>query len=132
MSSRDTAVIPPETRSGDLVPRVATLDGFAAAAAECSGISLFDLDPLTEILVETCNSLYRIVVSQRTDVLVQGGQFFPVTSAARLAGATFGGSMIKLAWIGVGMCMEICGDAGPIVTSPVRSIRVVGRDQRTH
>lgn len=132
MSERDTTVISQEARAGDLVPRVATLDGFADAASASAGLSLLDLDPLTELHVETCNSLYRIVVSHRTDVLVQGGRFFPVTTAARLAGATFGGSLIKLAWIGVGMCMEIYGDEGPIVTSPVRRIHLARPDERTH
>ena len=66
-----------ETRTG-LVPRVATLDGFAAAFAAADGISLRDLDPLTTLLVRTRNSRYRIVISQNTAVLIQGGAvFFP-------------------------------------------------------
>jgi hypothetical protein len=107
-----------------LVPRVAVLDGFVDAASVCDGISVLDLEPLTVLRVETRNSIYRIVVSQRTAVFVQGGQFFPEPSAAHLAGATFGGSFLKIGWIGVGMRMEICGDDGAIVTSPVRRITV--------
>ena len=106
------------------VPRVATLDGFVEAATASSGVSLNDIDPLTVLHVETHNSLYRIIVSMRTDVLVEGGKFFPTLTRARLAGSTFGGSMLKMAWIGIGMHMEICGDDGPIVTSPVRCISV--------
>jgi hypothetical protein len=106
------------------VPRVAMLDGFVDAASACCGISVLDLEPLTVLKVETRNSIYRIVISQRTAVFVQGGQFFPETSAAHLVGATFGGSLLKIGWIGIGMRMEICGDAGPIVTSPVRRIEV--------
>ena len=114
----------PSPRIPSMVARVATLDGFVDAAGMCPGISLFDLDPLTVLQVETCNSVYRIVVSQRAAVFVQGGQFFPVLTRAHLAGATFGGSMLKVAWIGVGMRMEIFGDDGPIVTSPVRRISI--------
>jgi hypothetical protein len=106
------------------VPRVATLDGFVDAASTLRGVNVLDLEPLTELRVETTNSLYRIVVSQRTAVFVQGGRFFPETSPADLAGATFGGSLLKIGWIGIGMRMEICGDDGPIVTSPVRRITV--------
>ena len=94
---------------------------------------MLDLEPLTELCVETSNSLYHIVVSKRTAVFVQGGRFFPETSRAHLAGATFGGSLLKVGWIGVGMQMEICGDDGPIVTSPVRRITVESpRGQRAH
>ena len=131
MADHDTAVSHTPL-STEIVPRVAMLDGFSETAAECPGFSLLDVDPLTGLLVETCDSLYRIVVVHGTEVIVQGGCFFPVMTAARLAGATFGGSLIKLAWIGVGMCMEIHGDSGPIVTSPVRRVHLVQRDRRTH
>ena len=116
-----------------LVPRVAMLDGFVDAASACHGISVLDLEPLTVLRVDTRNSVYRIVISQRTAVFVQGGQFFPEPSAAHLAGATFGGSLLKIGWIGVGMRMEICGDDGPIVTSPVRRITIErAQASRTH
>lgn len=109
------------------VPRVATLDGFVDAACACHGVNILDLEPLTVLHVETRNSVYRIVISQRTAVFVQGGHFFPDPAAAHLAGSTFGGSLLKIAWIGVGMRMEICGDDGPIVTSPVRRIAIEPR-----
>ena len=105
-----------------LVPRAATLDGFVTAASEADGITLRDLDPLTELLVRTCNSLYRIVISHNTDVFVQGGQFFPEMTVARLEGATFGGSFLKMGWIGVGLHMEIWARGQRIITSPVRAI----------
>jgi hypothetical protein len=121
------------SHAGATVPRVATLDGFVDATSTSRGVNLLDLEPLTELQVETTNSLYRIVVSQRTAVFVQGGRFFPETSPAHLAGATFGGSLLKIGWIGIGMRMEICGDDGPIVTSPVRRITVDRPDaSRTH
>jgi hypothetical protein len=115
------------------VPRVATLDGFVDAASDCRGISVLDLEPLTVVHVETRNSVYEIVISRQTAVFVQGGQFFPERSAAHLAGATFGGSLLRIGWIGVGMRMEICGDDGPILTSPVRRITVEpAQASRTH
>ena len=119
--------------AGATVPRVATLDGFVDAASTVRGINVLDLEPLTELRVETTNSLYRIVVCQRTAVFVQGGRFFPERSAAHLAGATFGGSLLKIGWIGIGMRMEICGDDGPIVTSAVQRITVEQpHGSRTH
>jgi hypothetical protein len=121
------------SHAGATVPRVATLDGFVDAASTLRGVNVLDLEPLTELRVETSNSLYRIVVSHRTIVFVQGGRFFPERSAAHLAGATFGGSLLKIGWIAIGMRMEICGDDGPIVTSPVRHITVEQpHSSRTH
>jgi hypothetical protein len=105
-----------------LVPKAATIDGFAEATAG-TGVSLFDLDPLTVLLVDTHNTRYRLVVSQRTAVFVTGGRFFPDTTAARLEGASLGGSLLKLGWIGAGLCMEFQAGGQRIVTSPVRAIR---------
>lgn len=105
-----------------LVPRAATLGGFVAASSAADGISLRDLDPLTTLLVRTCNSRYRIVISQNTTVFVQGGQFFPDMTDARLEGSSFGGSFLKVGWIGIGLCMEIWAGGQRIVTSPVRAI----------
>ncbi|MBI4886766.1 MAG: hypothetical protein HY824_06715, partial [Acidobacteria bacterium] len=86
-----------------LLPRAATLDGFAAAFEGVEGVSLRDLEPLTTLLVRTRNSLYRLVISRQTAVFVQGGAFFPEMTDARLDGASLGGSFLKMGWIGVGL-----------------------------
>lgn len=104
------------------VPRAATLDGFLSASSAVDGVVLRDLEPLTTLLVRTCNSHYRIVISQNTAVFVQGGQFFPEMTGARLEGSSFGGSFLKMGWIGVGLRMEIWSGGQRIVTSPVRAI----------
>lgn len=108
--------------SAVLVPRAATLDGFAAAFAGVDGVNLRDLEPLTTLRVRTCNSHYRIVVSRNTAVFVQGGRFFPDVTDARLEGASFGGSFLKMGWIAIGLCMEIWAGGQRIITSPVRGI----------
>ena len=61
-----------------------------------------------------------------SDVLVQGGQFFPEATKARLLGSTFGGSFLKMHWIGIGMHLEFDAghEGGPIITTPVIGIRV--------
>ena len=48
-----------------------------------------------------CNSRYRTVISPCTAVLVQGGQFCPATTDARLEGFRFGGSFLEVGRIGV-------------------------------
>ena len=105
-----------------LVPRAATMDGFVAASSGADGISLRDLDPLTTLHVRTCKSHYRIVISQQTAVFVQGGRFFPEATGARLEGSSLGGSLLKMGWIGIGLCMELWARGRRIVPSPGRSI----------
>jgi len=105
-----------------LIPRDATLDGFIQSASAGDSVSLCDLEPLTTLIVRTCNTSYRIIVSPNSAILVQGGRFFPDTTAAHLDGSSVGGSFLKIAWIGVGMRMEISAGDRRIVTSPVRTI----------
>ena len=108
------------------VPRQCTLDGFAREVNTADGVGLAELDALTTLLIQTMNSSYRVVVLEppRTRILIQGGEFFPQPTEAYLAGATFGGSMLKLSWLGCGLRMEVCSDGQRIVTSPVQSIAV--------
>lgn len=122
MTTSSTRIDPSRDTTSVLVPRRATLEGFAEAAAASEGVLLRDLDPLTTLHVRTRNSQYRIVVSHGTAVFVEGGRFFPDPTDARVEGSSFGGSFLKLGWIGVGLCMEILAHGQRIVTSPVRSI----------
>ena len=112
----------------DLVPRRATLDGYIREVAVTNGIDLRAAEPLVSILVTTKNSLYRIIPLRRGDVavLVQGGRFFPSPAEARLVGATFGGNVLKMHCIRVGMCMEIDPgtDDGHIVTTRVLDVEI--------
>ena len=86
------------------------------------GVHLRQHPPLTTLLVWTRNSLYRIVVTEGSNVYVQGGTFFPELTSAHLDGASMGGSFLRVGWIGVGLPMEIRAGARRIVTSPVRAI----------
>ena len=106
------------------MPRAATLDGFADDTACARGVDLRDLEPLTTIVVRTRNSLYRIIVTQGTSVVVQGGHFFPDGVAARIDGSGFGGSLLKVGWIAIGLRMEIFAGEQRIITSPVRDISI--------
>ena len=119
----------------DHVPRRCTLDGFAEEVAFTEGINLREAEPLVPILVTTQNSRYRIIPLRRgdSDVLVQGGLFFPEPTEARLAGSTFGGSFLKMHWITVGMHMEIDTGhgGGPIITTRVADVRIE-RDRTTN
>ena len=114
------------------VPRCCTLNGFAEEATRANGVDLTTLQPITRLLVRTENSLYRVTIRdpQQRAVLVQGGTFFPESTNASLNGSSFGGSLLKIAWIGIGLHMEFVSDGTRIVTSRVRSI-AVERDAET-
>ena len=86
------------------------------------GVYLRQLPPWTTLLVRTTNSLYRVLVTDGSNVYVQGGTFFPYPTAAHLHGDSLGGSALKVGWIGVGLLMEFQIGGTLIVTSPVRAI----------
>ena len=120
----DSSTIINQARPTSLVPREATLDGFVDETADARGIHLRDVEPLTTLMVRTRNSQYRIVVSHDTSVIVQGGQFFLDATPGRIDGSGFGGSLLKVGWIGIGLRMEIFADGQRIITSPVRDISI--------
>ncbi len=115
-----------KTRSSDLVPRHRTLDGFVDAVSQADGIGLTDVDALTTLMVRTDNSVYQITILQpyAREVVVQGGAFFPEWTRACLSGSSFGGSCLKLGWVGVGLHMEFHAEDQWVITSHVREIAV--------
>ena len=139
MSSNSTSSIagktahPPRRRSPKVVPRPSpdvpryrTLDAIVAAASQADGIALLDVDAFTTLVVRTDNSVYRITIltPHLREVLVQGGKFFPERTRACLSGSTFGGSCLKIGWVGLGLHMEFHAGGQWIITSHVRAITV--------
>ena len=111
-----------------LVPRHHTLDGFVEAVSHADGIGLTEVDAFTMLVVETDNSVYQITILQphTRDVFVRGGAFFPERTRACLSGSSFGGSCLKLGWVGIGLHMEFLAKDRDqwVLTSHVRSITV--------
>jgi hypothetical protein len=127
MIGQDTRVSSEDTsrdRTGP-VRHVVTLEAFACAVHLADGVALADLPPIAELEVRTRNSCYRITVVDPAEsrILIQGGSFFPLPRLARLGGASLGGSLLKLGWIGYGFSLEIHADGTSIVTTPVCEIR---------
>jgi len=112
----------------EFVLRCGTLSGFAGEAAGAEGIAIQSLEPGTPLIVQTRNSQYRVVVLDGLDldVIVKGGQRFPDATRVRLEGATAGGSLLKIGWIGVGLRVEMSVDGRRIITSPVRWVTIEG------
>ncbi len=98
-----------------------------------TGLQTEDLPEHGFLTVETENSRYELTIlcGRTGDVLVRGGQFFPYTTAARLAGSSIGGSLLKLRGIYIGFRMELHARERAIITSRVRAIVLVsGVDAR--
>jgi hypothetical protein len=120
----DSSTILNPRRQTASVARAVTLDGFVEETGNIRGLYLRDVEPLTTLIVRTRNSCYRMIVSRDTSAIVQGGQFFPEATPGRIDGSGFGGSFLKVGWIGIGLRMEIFADGQRIITSPVRDISV--------
>jgi hypothetical protein len=117
---------PEPSSNGYRIPRICTLDGFVEETNRSQGIQITQLEPLSKLCVETQHSLYQITVliPSESKVLIHGGRFFPENTEAAVCGSSFGGSLIKSGWIGIGMRMEVLAGGRPIVTSQIRSIHL--------
>lgn len=117
----DTTIIRQQTA----VPASATLSAWQHHPWS-DGVSIDRLSPLDRLIVRTRHSTYEIVATEAgsAEVLVRGGSFFPEFTPVRLAGASLGGSFLKLRSVHVGFAIEFAVDMRAIVTSPVRSISI--------
>ena len=130
------------------VPRAALLDAWSDEQWS-KGIQIDHMAELETLAVRTQNSVYEITVlcGRTGEVVVRGGKFFPEWTPAQLSGSTFGGSLLKMGGIYVGMRMEIAPKpvvmiskvvhdpttgqneflvgCSVIITSPVETIAVV-------
>jgi hypothetical protein len=108
------------------IPRCCTLDGVTEISEALEGVTLGTLEACDTIHAHTRNSDYEIVLldPESGRALVRGGKYFAEPVEATMNGSTFGGCMIKLGWIGVGLRMEIYANGLRTVTSPVQALRV--------
>ena len=89
------------------------------------GVHLDELPEGAVLEVETQNRWYTIVIGARGEELIWGHpQYCPDPVPVRIAGSTWGGSMLKLRFVGRGMYLEFHHPAYPrILTSRVMDIR---------
>jgi len=107
------------------IPRYCSLDGFAELSS-VDGIAFSAIGSFDTIRAKTLNSDYYffLLEPETGKALVQGGRFFEHPVEATVSGSTFGGCMLKMGWIGVGLRIEICLNGQRIVTSPVKSLHL--------
>jgi hypothetical protein len=103
-----------------------SLDSCVKDFPENQGIHISHLVPFQGVQIQTQNNPYSLFVLEPSEgkVLVRGGQYFPVFKEAYLCGSTWGGSILRLGWIGLGMCLEIYVDGIRIVTTPLKAFSV--------
>ena len=84
------------------------------------------LEACDMIHARTRNSVYEIFLLEPKSgrALVRGGKYFAELVEATVNGSTFGGCMLKMGWLGVGLRMEIYANGQRTVTSPIQSLRV--------
>ncbi|HZS05732.1 MAG TPA: hypothetical protein VFD58_12910 [Blastocatellia bacterium] len=108
------------------IPRHCSLDGFTELSGAVEGVMMKTLGVFDMIRARTLNSDYSIFLLDPDSgrALVQGGNYFEEPVEAVVSGSSFGGCMLKIGWIGIGLRMEICAKGQRIVTSPVQSLSV--------
>lgn len=93
------------------------------------GVQLDEMDVGTTIHAQTANTLYEIKVVGKDKFRVKGGRYFPEPKEVAISGSTWGGSMLKVKWLGIGMHIELphpTKSMSIITTSPVSSLKVQG------
>ncbi len=90
------------------------------------GVFLKDLPPQTVLEIDTMHHRYTAVMLGGSEALLSGHpEFCPVPVQVAIAGSSWGGSMLKMQFVGRGMHLEFRHPnySQPIITSPIRNIR---------
>ena|ERR1700722_4755137 len=90
------------------------------------GVFLNDLPPDTVLEIQTMNHRYTAVLLGGNDALLSGHpEFCPEPVQVAISGSPWGGSMLKLQYVGRGMHLEFRHPsyATPIITSAIKEIR---------
>jgi len=112
------------------LPRYCDLERVSEISPLLEGVTLTALEACDTIHVRTRNSDYEIFLLDPKSgrALVRGGEYFAEPVEATMSGSTFGGCMLKVGWLGLGLRMEIYINGQRTVTSPVKSLRVERAD----
>jgi hypothetical protein len=90
------------------------------------GVFLKDLPPATVLQIDTRHHSYTLVFLGESNALISGHpQYCPDPVPVAIAGSTWGGSMLKLRFVGRGMHLEFHHPEyrTPIITSAIQEIR---------
>ena len=109
-----------QTENGPAIDCVASAKMAANAERDNEIFVLENLSEHDELIVRTQNSIYSIkrIGQQYT---IKGGTRWYVTTPITINGSTFGGSMLLMGRIGIGMFMEFETYKGTYTTSRIES-----------
>ena len=83
------------------------------------GVFLGDLPPSTVLHIQTMHHCYTAVLLGGSEALLSGHpEFCPQPVQVAIAGSTWGGSMLKLQYVGRGMHLEFRHPQYPLPSSP--------------
>lgn len=86
------------------------------------GVSLKSLAVGKALLVQTKNTLYRIEKRGESEFYISGNQrFCPEPTKTSIHGSTWGGSMLKVGFVGIGMRLEFSVEGHRAITTSVIS-----------
>lgn len=84
------------------------------------GIDLRELKVGAEFFVQTQNTIYHVIKTGDTTYTIQGNErICPEPKACRISGSTWGGSMLKMNFVGINMHMEFYVDKKMYTTSKI-------------
>jgi len=89
------------------------------------GVYLRDLPSGTKLEVLTENHAYTIIQQDKGQLICGHPQFCPEPTLVRIAGSTWGGSMLRESFLGRGMRMEFHHPQFFVTTSRIVEIRAV-------
>ena len=95
------------------------------------GVYLGDLPEQSKLEVETRNRFYTLVVQRNGNALISGHpEFCPDPVLVHINGSNWGGSMLKMNFIGRGMHLEFRHPEhqGVVVTSQIVDVRLISDD----
>src|SRR5262245_8004000 len=103
-----------------VIPQAGTLDGWSAQEWT-NGVQIDELNEFDSLVVETMHHKYEITVINpaTAEVLIRGGERFPIQTPALVLGASVRGSFIKLRGIYPGFSIELLSGGRRITTSRV-------------
>jgi len=90
------------------------------------GLFLTDVAIGETVSAKTRNTLYTINKTGENDYLISGSKkYCPQPTDCKIAGSTWGGSMLKIGFIGIGMHLEMYLGQKGILTSMIESVNKI-------
>jgi len=127
----DNDFFPTEPNPAIEASKITLADGRVAfdcvklAQVETEGVFLQDIPANSRVFVQTGNTLYQFDFVDG-QIIGLGGKYLPEPVPVVIHGSTFGGSMIKVEYIGIDMHLEfhVIGQKKTTTTSAIRNIKI--------